>query len=260
MCRHLAYLGRPRPLRELLCDPPHSLLRQSWAPRRQAHGVVNADGFGVGWYADGDPQPARYRRTSPMWTDRSFPDLARVVRSGAVLAAVRSATDGMAQGEAAVAPFGTGRYLFSHNGAVAGWPASIAALTARTTAAELLAMEAVSDSALLWLVVHQRLQAGETMPEALAGVVRLAASTAGGRLNLLVTDGRTIAATRWGDTLCWRVDALGAVVASEPYDEEAGWADVPDRSLLLAAPGGVDVTPLPLDVPPEGPWARRSTG
>jgi len=92
MCRHLAYLGRPVPLRELLADPPHSLLRQSWAPRRQRHGTVNADGFGVGWYAEGDPIPARYRSDRPMWTDRSFADLARVVRSRAVLAAVRSAT------------------------------------------------------------------------------------------------------------------------------------------------------------------------
>ena len=256
MCRHLAYLGRPRALRDLLTDPPHSLLRQSWEPRRQAHGRLNADGFGVGWYADGDPVPARYRRESPMWTDRSFLDLARVVRSGAVLAAVRSATAGMAQGEAAVAPFSTGRFLFSHNGAVPGWPASIAPIVVGIGAAELLAMEAVSDSALLWLVVHQRLAAGERMPEALANVVRLAASTAGGRLNLLLTDGRSIAATTWGDTLSWRADAHGVVVASEPYDDGPGWVEVPDRSVLVATPDGVDTTPIPLDVPPEAPWSR----
>ena len=35
MCRHLAYLGPPTTLAELLLHPPHSLLRQSWAPRRQ---------------------------------------------------------------------------------------------------------------------------------------------------------------------------------------------------------------------------------
>jgi gamma-glutamyl hercynylcysteine S-oxide hydrolase len=256
VCRHLAYLGRPHPLRELLTDPPHSLLRQSFQPRRQAYGRLNADGFGVGWYAEGDPVPARYRRGSPMWTDRSFVDLARVVRSGAVLAAVRSATAGMPYGEGAVAPFSTGRYLFSHNGAVAGWPTSIVQMTADISVPELLAMEAATDSALLWHVVHQRLEDGERMPEALANVVRLAASTAGGRLNLLLTDGRTIAATTYGDTLCWRADAFGVVVASEPYDEEAGWVDVPDRSLLLASPGGVDVAPLPLDVPPEAPWTR----
>jgi len=92
VCRHLAYLGPRVKLRALLVDPPHSLLRQSWAPRRQRHGTVNADGFGVGWYAEEDPIPARYRSDRPMWTDRSFADLARVVRSQAVLAAVRSAT------------------------------------------------------------------------------------------------------------------------------------------------------------------------
>jgi len=31
---------------------------------------------------------------------------------------------------------------------------------------------------------------------------------------------------------------------------------VPDRSLLVASPDGVDTTPLPLDVPPEVPWTR----
>jgi glutamine amidotransferase len=117
-------------------------------------------------------------------------------------------------------------------------------------------MEAVTDSALLWLVVHQRLQAGERMAEALGNTVRLAASTAGGRLNLLLTDGRSIAATTWGDTLCWRADADGVVVASEPYDDAPGWVDVPGRSLLVATPDGVDTTPLPLDVPPEAPWIR----
>lgn len=256
MCRHLAYLGRPRALRELLTDPPHSLLRQSWEPRRQANGRLNADGFGVGWYAEGDPVPARYRRASPMWTDQSFLDIARVVRSGAVLAAVRSATAGMGGGEAAAAPFGDGRFLFSHNGVVAGWPEQMAMLTTGLSVSDVLRLEAVTDSALLWLVVHKRLQDGERMPEALGNVVRLAAATAGGRLNLLLTDGRSIAATAWGDTLSWRADADGVVVASEPYDDEPGWTPVPDRSLLVATPDGVNTTPLPIDVPPEAPWNR----
>lgn len=51
MCRHIAYLGPSIPLGELLMRPPHSLVRQSWAPRHQRYGTVNADGFGVGWYA-----------------------------------------------------------------------------------------------------------------------------------------------------------------------------------------------------------------
>ena len=78
MCRHLAYLGPPATLRSVLIDPPHGLYRQAWAPRRQRHGTVNADGFGVGWYAPDDPDPARYRRAVPIWGDESFADVARV--------------------------------------------------------------------------------------------------------------------------------------------------------------------------------------
>lgn len=126
MCRHLAYLGPEEPLGSLLVEPAHALYRQSWAPRRQRYGTVNADGFGVGWYAEGDPVPARYRRAGPIWADLSFADLARVVRSGAVLAAVRDATLSGADAEAAAAPYAAGPWLFSHNGAVKGWPGSLA--------------------------------------------------------------------------------------------------------------------------------------
>src|SRR5260370_41486134 len=78
MCRHLASLGRPVTLRALLTDPPHGLGTQAWAPRRQGHGTVNVDGFGVGWYADGDPVPARYRRARPVWARPRLAAPARV--------------------------------------------------------------------------------------------------------------------------------------------------------------------------------------
>jgi glutamine amidotransferase len=254
VCRHLAYLGPPVPIRTLLVDPPHSLLRQSWAPRRQQHGTVNADGFGVGWYADGDPIPARYRSDRPMWSDTSFADVARVVRTRALLGAVRSATPGMPYTVGAAAPFAAGRYLFSHNGVVPGWPQQVAMIAGGLTLADLarvMSMEAATDSALLWALAQRHLDDGASAAQALAAVVRLAASTAGGRLNLLLTDGDQIAATAFGDTLCWRADDRGLVVASEPYDDEPGWVTVPDRSLLVATPDGVTATALPLDVPPE---------
>jgi glutamine amidotransferase len=39
------------------------------------------------------------------------------------------------------------------------------------------------------------------------------------------------------------------LVASEPADENPGWVEVPDRSLLTASPAGVRVQSLP--TPPE---------
>jgi len=284
MCRHLAYLGPPAPLRSLLIDPPHSLYRQAWAPRLQRHGTVNADGFGIGWYAGGDPVPARYRRAVPIWGDLSLPDLARVTRSGAVLAAVRSATEGTALGEAAAAPFGAGPWLFSHNGLLDGWPAAAAAITEHAAPAEdtgagqatggplspasgaaaLLSLEAMVDSAFLWALVLERLRAGQAMDAALAATIACVAAAGGtGRFNFLLTDGHSIAATACGDTLWYRraneetgAPATGSpatgslapgaavVVASEPCDDEPGWTEVPDRYLLTATAREVSVGPL----------------
>jgi glutamine amidotransferase len=248
----MAWLGEPVTLRSLLCDPPYGLATQAWAPRRQRHGTVNVDGFGAGWYAPGDPVPARYRRAGPVWADPSFTDLARVTRSRAVLAAVRSATAGTEEGEAAAAPFAAGRWLFSHNGVLAGWPGDAAGLAAELPAADLLALPARSDSALLWALTASRLKAGASLGGALAGTLDLLASRgAGGRFNFLLTDGETVAATAAGDTLCYREGAGGVLVASEPGDDGPGWADVPDGSLLVAGAGGVRISRL-------GSWPQRS--
>ncbi|WP_377272447.1 ergothioneine biosynthesis protein EgtC [Peterkaempfera sp. SMS 1(5)a] len=245
MCRHLAYAGLPRSIRDLVVDPPYGLHQQSWAPRMQKYGTVNADGFGVGWYAEGDPVPARYRRSGPIWADPSFTDLARVVRTRALLAAVRSATDGCAPGEAAAAPYAADSWLFSHNGALPGWPGASGQLAAALPPADLLQLEARCDSALVWALALRRLRDGEQPGEALAATVREVAACADARLNLLLTDGSLIAATTWGDTLFHRIEpGRGVWVASEPGDDLPGWTPVPDRSLLLATADTVTVRPL----------------
>jgi gamma-glutamyl hercynylcysteine S-oxide hydrolase len=244
MCRHLAYVGPPATLRSVLIDPPHGLYRQAWASRLQRPGTINADGFGVGWYADGDPQPARYRQAVPIWADESFADLARVTRAGALLGAVRNATPGTSHGPAAAAPFRSGTWLFSHNGAVKGWPGSVAGLAGTLSAGALLDLEARVDSALMWALILHRLRAGLAPAEALADTIGvLSAAGVEGRFNFLLTDGRTITATRAGHTLYYR-QADGIAVASEPGDDEPGWTEVPDHSVVTATPQHVSVTPL----------------
>lgn len=250
MCRHLAYVGPELRLSDLLTTQPRSLYEQSWAPRLQRHGVVNADGFGIGWYpahgdsdsignshsaSHGNREPARYRRAVPIWADPNLPDLLRSIRSSAVIAAVRSATPLTSQDESAAAPFRSGKWLFSHNGSVPDWTT----LPVGDLAAEdLLTMEARCDSALLWALLSRRLQAGEPADEAMKAVIALvvgARPTA--RLNLLLADGHTITATRHGDTLWYRTGAGAVLVASEPCDDPDGpdaWTEVPDGSILIA--------------------------
>lgn len=245
MCRHLAFLGPPTTLARLLLEPRHSLLRQSWAPHdMRCAATINADGFGVGWYADdnAEGQPLRYRRSSPMWTDADFAELARSVTSTAVLAAVRSATVGMPVIETACAPFVHDRWLFSHNGVIDGWPDSVTALAAALPTRDLLTLDAPTDAALLWALVWDRLRRNESPATALSTVVSAVATAApDSRLNLLLTDGESITATAYGHALSTLDTGDAIAVASEPYDDDQNWREVPEGSLVSAKPGAVTV-------------------
>ncbi|MTK04075.1 ergothioneine biosynthesis protein EgtC [Micromonospora sp. CP22] len=236
MCRHLAYLGPPLTLRELLFDPPYSLFRQSWAPRdMRGGGTINADGFGIGWYPDG-AAPVRYRRAQPIWSDPTIAELAAVTSAGAVLAAVRSATVGMAIVDAAAAPFAEGRWLFSHNGVVRGWPDSMVPLAAELPVRDLLTLDASTDSALLWALVRHRLRAGVAPARAVAETVTsVAAAAPGSRLNLLLTDGHTVVASAAGHALSMRVTPTSVLLVSEPHDDGPGWRAVTEGQLVQAS-------------------------
>jgi glutamine amidotransferase len=268
VCRHVAYLGPPAPLSRLLFDPPHALARQSWAPRdMRGGGTINADGFGVGWFP-GEPGggPAvRYVRDAPLWADAELPALARVTRSSAVLAAVRSATPGMPVGAGAAAPFTDGRWLFSHNGVVAGWPDAVTGVASRLPVRDLLTLPAPTDAALLWAMVRARLRDGAGPAAAVAETVAEVAEAApGSRLNLLLVGAVTAVATAYGHALSVRASpgadpgtgpgadagvggVLGGVLlASEPLDAAPGWRPVPDRHLVVATAAAVHLSPLPI--------------
>ena len=246
MCRHLAYLGPPIPLARLVFDPPHSLAHQSWAPRdMRGGGTINADGFGIGWFPDDGP-PVRYRRQSPLWSDAALPALAAATSSRAVLAAVRSATVGMPVVETAVAPFQDGRWLFSHNGRVDGWPDSLVDLAGDLATRDLITLDAPTDSALLWALLRRRLRDGADPGDALVDLACAVTEAApGSRLNLLLTDGRAIHATAVGHALSVRSGGGAVTVASEPLDGD-GWHPVADHSLLVADTSTVDIHPLTL--------------
>jgi glutamine amidotransferase len=168
----------------------------------------------MGWYAH--DRVIRYRRSIPMWADANLEGLAASAISGCLIAAVRSATVGMPIEETATAPFMEGKWLFSHNGRVPG--EALTGLKAHEA-------ESTCDSAKLAAGVFALGRLGWSLGDAIAEVT----TTAGGadaeaRVNLLATDGQTIAATTWGDTLFVRSLPEGVLVASEPLDDrDDGW-------------------------------------
>jgi glutamine amidotransferase len=129
---------------------------------------------------------------------------------------VRSATVGMPIEASAAAPFTDGRWLLSHNGLVdrSVLPASPCA-------------ESTVDSALLAALIFDRgvHRLGEVIAE-------VGAADPNARLNILAGNGTQLVATTWGDTLSVLRADDGVVLASEPYDDDAGWQEIPDRQLV----------------------------
>ena len=250
MCRQIAYLGEPVTLNRLLLDPDYSLRRQSFAPRHQAHGRINADGFGVGWYApDVRAEPARYRKPTPMWSDQTFANIAGAIRTGAFIASVRNASPGLPINEACTAPYTQGPWLFAHNGGIVDWhgPTGVGvALRRRLSDVSLAATEGATDSEVLFGLVLDAIAEGATATDAIGSVIRLTQSLSRGcRLNFLLTDGTTVIATASGDTLFTRRDDTSVVAASEPFDDSPAWHVVPDDSLVIATRTELTVGVIP---------------
>ena len=221
MCRHLAWLGEPCSVASLVLDPPYGLLVQSYAPRRQKHGLMNADGWGVGFFDHGVAR--RWRSAAPLWGDTSFASVAPALSSGCVVAAVRSASIGMPIEPSASAPFTDGQWLLSHNGLVDRAVLPLSAEVSRLA-------ESTVDSALLAALIFDRgLDAlGDT-------IVEVAAADPNARLNILAANGTQLRATTWGDTLSVLRRDDGVVLASEPYDDNPEWQEIPDRHLVEVA-------------------------
>jgi glutamine amidotransferase len=226
MCRHLGWLGAPVSVASLVLDPPEGLLVQSYSPRRQKHGLLNADGWGVGFTSAAGVH--RWRSDKPLWGDASFASVAPVLRSSCVVAAVRSATIGMPIEPSASAPFSDGTWLLSHNGVV-----DRAVLPATGDA------ESTVDSAVLAAHIFRR-----GLDALGATVTEVGAADPGARLNILAADGTRLLATTWGDTLSVLMRPDGVLLASEPYDDDPAWRDIPDRHLVTVRDGDVTLTPL----------------
>jgi glutamine amidotransferase len=190
---------------------------------------MNADGWGVGFFDSSEgTTPRRWRSSAPLWGDTSFDSIAPALHSHCVVAAVRSATVGMPIEPSATAPFTDGKWLLSHNGVV---DRGVLPLTSEA--------ESVCDSAVLAAAIFARgVDAlGDTIIE-----VGTADPTA--RLNIIAANGSRLVATAWGDTLFLLRRDDGVVLASEPYDDDPDWQDVPDRHLVEISGDRVNLTAL----------------
>ena len=184
------------------------------------------------------------------WADRRFGDIAPLIRTDLLIAAVRNASPGAPIEETGSSPFVSGRYLFTHNGFVDGFREGLGVQLRRGLSerrdAEILG---AADSEVLFAMVLDRLDKGASMTDALADVIGEVREVTTGRFNLLMTDGHQMVASCDGNTLFTRqrdqADAGALVIASEPFDDDPDWFAVDDRTIVRCARGDT-LTSTPL--------------
>lgn len=262
MCRLLGYLGPPVLLDCLLYKPEHSLIVQSYQPREMTAGLLNADGFGVGWYhPQRETDPFTYKNTLPIWNDINLPDLSRYVESGCVLANVRSATPGLAVDLNNCQPFRYGRILGIHNGYIENFRASLyKQVRSRLNDDAYQLISGTTDSEHIFALIMHELAGDRSRSllratrAALSTLAELAAThQVAVSANLILTDGRQLVASRFAartavPSLYWLRDdptlPSAALIASEPLFP-GNWNRCPESSLLTVGENlELDIYPL----------------
>ncbi len=121
MCRWMAYSGSPILADDLLFRPKHSIIDQSLHAELGAGVTTNGDGFGIGWYGDSSgTSPTVFKGTHPAWNDENLREIATQIRTPLLFAHVR-ASSGTPVQRSNCHPFRYDRWLWMHNGSLAGF-------------------------------------------------------------------------------------------------------------------------------------------
>ena len=119
MCRWLAYSGGALQPSTVILDAQHSLVAQALNSPLSKE-TVNGDGFGFGWYPEGESgaEPAYFHSIEPAWNDQNLRELTRSVRSPLFFSHVRAAVAPPIQ-QTNCHPFRYKNWMFMHNGYLA---------------------------------------------------------------------------------------------------------------------------------------------
>ncbi len=294
MCRFAAYLGEPVLVEDLLYEPDSGLVRQAVDSELMSH--LNLGGFGLAaWNAEAPDRsrPLTYRVPTVPSYDRNLRALAGNIRARALLAHVRGV---LYDSRESVGPQNVHPFLFegatvalAQNGDLYDFGRMRYDLLEHIDPGLARRIEGTTDTEWVYALVLSQLEDpfGAVGPdEAEAAVLRTLEILRELRerrgiatqspVNLVLTDGRWMLATRYAYDYGWYPDddsffagerehdftslwytvggpfgrrgdgtfgtargaVTSAVVASEPLTKHpAGWFEAPEYSMLILAPG-----------------------
>jgi glutamine amidotransferase len=269
VCRILAYLGEPLPMRHLLFDTDNGLVRQSYSPRMM-NTFLNLAGFGMkAW----DPaslrpeDPFSYRATTLPSFDRNLRSLSAKLAPTCMVAHVRGVTysDEAVVADTNLHPFqfpGAGVVL-AHNGHLRSFPRMRYALVDHVHSELARRIEGTTDSEWIYALVLSQLDDPFGLPEtseladATMGALRILRDVRAAHgidvsspVNLCISTGEAVVATRLSFDYGWyppedemlETDlpfvSMWYAIGGQYTDRNGGWqmtAGDPPRSVIIAS-------------------------
>jgi glutamine amidotransferase len=269
MCRVLAYLGEPIPVRSLLFDPDNGLVAQSYSPRMM-NTFLNLAGFGMHAWDPASHRPEEpfvYRATTLPSFDRNLRFLSAKIAPVCLVAHVRGVTY---SDEAVVADtnlhpfrFPGARVALAHNGHLRQFARMRYALVEHVRPELAQRIEGTTDSEWIYALVLSQLDdpfgvpAARELADATAAALRILREVRAAHgidtsspVNLCITTGRAVVATRFSFDYGWyppedemlETDlpfvSLWYAIGGEYAHVDGGWrmsAAAPPRSVIIAS-------------------------
>ncbi len=249
MCRLLGYLGSSIQLDRILIKPEHSLIVQSYQPREMTAGLLNADGFGIGWYHPEEQNPPYiYRNVLPIWNDANLPQIGRYIQSNCFLGYVRSATSNLSVDIINCQPFAQQNLLFVHNGYIDDFRKTLyRPIRNNLSDFAYQRIEGTTDSEHIFALIVNELEKSDrlSLQQALSNtIIHLAKLSQPDEINfsanIVLSNGKELAACRYSNreespTLYYIKDnslySEAVIVASEPMFE-GNWISCPEKSII----------------------------
>jgi glutamine amidotransferase len=268
----MSYIGDPINVDQVLYDPVNSIVHQSLDSHLGAE-PTNGDGFGIGWYVEGEPIPVRYRSTHPAWNDQNLMEITSYLHSPCFVAHVRAAIGSPVQ-QTNCHPFRHGEWMFVHNGFVDGWSHVRRELAMAVDPSLYPSIEGSADSEILFLLALT-FGLNDDAPAALEQMVRVVEAACesvgaheGIQMTIAATNGKVVHAARHATSTTPRslyhsgdVEALQAMypdnarlqqltrdarfIVSEPLSDLPGaFEEVLPNTMISATPNGYEIRPF----------------
>lgn len=260
MCRLAVYRGKQISLNDLILKPHHNLYKQAWQPKETSYAMLNADGFGFGWYDDRN-KACVYRNPIPIWSDVNLKTLSHALHAKLWFAMVRSATVANGFSHHNLQPFVYKHYMFMHNGFIRDFRQGVLQkILALLPESILASIHGLTDSAYLFGLLcffleqaqNKNSNSDEVLESALLETLNWCHQYLPDHhamLNMVITDGNKLVAVRAGineepptlyfaGTAQTHLPVNAQILSSEPFSNNDDWELLQANQLIVLDPAG----------------------